>query len=70
MIRVPLSLADLGAELGSAGPSQRSSAGVAAAMRPDFEAQAARIPLASAASTCARSVRSQLNSGSVRPKCP
>jgi hypothetical protein len=31
---------------------------------------AARIPLASAASAAARSVRSQVNSGSVRPKCP
>jgi hypothetical protein len=34
------------------------------------EFYAARTPLPSAASVSARSVRSQVNSGSVRPKCP
>ncbi len=69
MTRGLLSLAGA-ALLSRTGLSQRSSAGVAAAMRLVAVLQAARTSLASAANVSARSVRSQVNSRSVRPKCP
>ncbi len=66
-IRVLLSLAGHRA---SPPPVATLLSGVAAARAAAILLQAARIPFASAASVSARSVRSQVNSGSVRPKCP
>jgi hypothetical protein len=66
----PLSLASLDAD---ASPPARRNAPQRARLpqtRLRSDGQAARIPLASEAMASARSVRSQLNSDSVRPKCP